>query len=49
MKIKSDSPTMASIHRGLLGVSSVVQFWDFAELDSKQPAKPQQLFNPYVC
>ena len=40
---------MASIHRVLSRVLSAVLFCGFSELDSEQPAKPSQRFNPYVC
>ena len=40
---------MASIHRVILRMAKAVQFWDFTELESQQPAGPKQQFNPYIC
>ena len=50
--MKKGQPTMASIHRGLLRLLSVVPVWNFAELESVQRAtlltasRPPQLYNP---
>ena len=41
--------TRASIHRGLLRVSSLVPVADYMELKRFQPAKPPQHSNPYAC